>query len=113
MRQESGTITIDGVDISTLPLEYVRSSLAALPQEPYIFDGTIRLNLDPAKTVPDEELIAALKRVRLWDKIEQRGGLDETMNSKFLSQGETQLFVFARAMLRKSKVLILDEFSSR
>ncbi|KAL0941776.1 ABC multidrug transporter [Colletotrichum truncatum] len=109
---DSGSITIDGVDLSTLPHEYVRSQLVAVPQESYIFDGSVRLNLDPTKTVSDPDVIDVLKRVKLWDKVEERGGLDTTIDDKFFSQGEAQLLVFARAMLRKGKILILDEITS-
>ena len=113
IRQESGTISIDGTDITTLPHEAVRSRIVAVPQEPYIFDGTIRVNVDPAGDCSDDEIHIVLEKVQLLDKINARGGLDAGMNSKFLSQGETQLLAFARAMLRKSKIVILDEFSSR
>ncbi|KAK2593028.1 hypothetical protein QQS21_009282 [Conoideocrella luteorostrata] len=110
--QPAGTITIDGIDISTVPHQTVRSRVVALPQEPYIFDASVRINLDPGETVSDAKMIDALQRVQLWAKLEQRGGLDALMHGKFLSQGEMQLFVFARAMLRSGRVLVLDEFSS-
>jgi ABC-type multidrug transport system fused ATPase/permease subunit len=113
MQPDSGVITIDGLDISTIPHEHIRSRLAAVPQDVYIFDGTVRLNVDPNRTLSDEEIKHALEKVQLWSKIEQRGGLDAAIHDKFFSQGESQLLVFARAMLRKSKVLILDEFASR
>ncbi|KAK1728546.1 ABC transporter [Colletotrichum acutatum] len=112
MQVDSGTITIDDVDIATLPHEYVRSKIVAVPQEFYIFDGTVRLNLDPGQTASDEIIMAVLKRVQLWDKVEERGGLDAVIDDKFFSQGEAQLLVFARAMLRKGRVLILDEITS-
>ncbi|KAK1984403.1 ABC transporter [Colletotrichum cereale] len=112
MDLDAGSITIDGVDVSTLPHEYVRSKLVAVPQESYIFDGTVRLNLDPGETAPDSEVVTVLKKVQLWDKVAERGGLDAVIDDRFFSQGEAQLLVFARAMLRKGKVLILDEISS-
>ncbi|EXF80647.1 ABC transporter [Colletotrichum fioriniae PJ7] len=112
MDLDSGTIVIDDVDIATLPHEYVRSKIVAVPQESYIFDGTVRLNLDPGQTVSDAEITAVLKRVQLWNKVEERGGLDAVIDDKFFSQGEAQLLVFARAMLRKGRVLILDEITS-
>ncbi|KXH67726.1 ABC transporter [Colletotrichum salicis] len=112
MELDSGTIIIDDVEIATLPHEYVRSKIVAVPQESYIFDGTVRLNLDPGQTASDEEITAVLKRVQLWDEVEERGGLDAVIDDKFFSQGETQLLVFARAMLRKGRVLILDEITS-
>ncbi|KAF6819357.1 ABC multidrug transporter [Colletotrichum sojae] len=109
---DAGSIAIDGIDLSSLPHEYARSSLVAVPQESYVFDGTVRLNLDPGQSVLDTDVVEALKRVRLWDKVEGRGGLDAVIDGSFFSQGEAQLLVFARAMLRKSKVLILDEITS-
>ncbi|KAK1579629.1 ABC transporter [Colletotrichum navitas] len=112
MQLDSGTISIDGVDLSTVPHEYLRSRLTAIPQDVFIFDGTIRLNVDPKKTASDEDIKRALERVHLWGKIEQRGGLDVIINDAFFSRGESQLLVFARAMLMTSKVLILDEFTS-
>ncbi|KAK2038982.1 ABC transporter [Colletotrichum somersetense] len=112
MQLDSGTISIDGVDLSTVPHEYLRSRLTAIPQDVFIFDGTIRSNVDPKKTASDENIKRALERVHLWGKIEQRGGLDVIINDAFFSRGESQLLVFARAMLMMSKVLILDEFTS-
>lgn len=110
---DSGSITVDGIDLSTLPHEYVRSHLVAVPQESYIFDGSVRLNIDPTETVPDSDVVEALEKVQLWGKVEERGGLDALIDDKFFSQGEAQLLVFARAMLRKGRVLILDEITSR
>lgn len=111
---DTGSIAIDGVDLASLPHEHVRSSLVAVPQESYVFDGTVRLNLDPGRCVPDDaDVVEALKRVRLWEKVESRGGLDAVIEDGFFSQGEAQLLVFTRAMLRKGKVLVLDEITSR
>ncbi|KAI8257462.1 ABC transporter [Colletotrichum sp. SAR 10_77] len=109
---DGGSIIIDGIDLSTLPHEYVRSHLVAVPQESYIFDGSVRLNIDPTGTVPDSDVVEALDKVQLWGKVEERGGLDALIDDKLFSQGEAQLLVFARAMLRKGKVLILDEITS-
>lgn len=104
---------IDGLDISRLSYNVVRSGLVALPQEAYIFDDTVRMNVDPYKQASDERIVDVLSRVQLWEKVVARGGLDAEMYDSFFSHGETQLLVFARAMIRKSKVIILDEFTSR
>ncbi|KAK1991746.1 P-loop containing nucleoside triphosphate hydrolase protein [Colletotrichum falcatum] len=95
MDLDAGSITIDGVDISTLPHEHVHSKLVAVPQESYIFDGTVRLSLDPTETDPDSEVVTVLEKVQLGAKT-----------------GEAQLLVLVRVMLRKGKVLTLDEISS-
>lgn len=110
---DSGSITIDGVDISTVPRSHLRSKVVGLPQESYIFDGTVRLNVDPAESASDEVMQSTLEKVQLWAKIEERGGLDAVISEGMFSHGETCLLVFARALLRKSRVLLLDEFTSR
>lgn len=113
MNLSGGSIRIDGVDLETLPHEFVRTHIVALPQESYVFDASIRVNVDPTQTSTDERIIDVLKKVQLWSKVEARGGLDNLISNEFFSPGESQLLVFARALLRDSKVLILDEFTSR
>lgn len=113
MNLDTGSIRIDGVDLHSLPHEFVRTNLVALPQDSYVFDGTVRLNVDPNKASTDERIVEVLKKVKLWSKIEARGGLDNVIGDDFFSPGESQLLVFARALLRDSKILILDEFTSR
>ncbi|KAE9374390.1 putative multidrug resistance protein [Stipitochalara longipes BDJ] len=70
---ESGFIKIDGLDISTLPREKIRESLIAIPQDTFVLNDSIRLNLNPSITVSDEEIIAALEKVQLWTVIKSRG----------------------------------------
>lgn len=109
----SGSILIDDIDLSTLPREDIRSHLAAVPQDPYTFQGTVRENADPMETNGDPEIIDALIKCRIWNVLAANGGLEGSLNDIALSNGQKQLFCFARAMLRPSKIVVLDEAMSR
>jgi ABC-type multidrug transport system fused ATPase/permease subunit len=107
-----GQIFIDGIDISKISLKNLRSVLNIIPQSPVVFSGTLRYNLDPLRHYTDAELWDALEAVQLKPKINKLEDKLHTQVAEYgsnFSVGECQLICVARAILKHSKILLIDE----
>jgi ATP-binding cassette, subfamily B, multidrug efflux pump len=111
----AGRIRLDGTDLAALDLSEVRRRVGWVSQEPFLFAGTVRENIDPEGRLGEERLLAVLAEVGALAAVERLGGLQAVLSErgKNLSAGERQLLCLARALVPQPGLLILDEATSR
>ena len=111
---KSGIITIDDINTQQINLDFLREHLSIVPQDPFLFEGTLRDNIDPLKKYSDEQILKVLNDFCLFNELNNKEKLEYEIkeNGKNLSPGQKQLICFARAVIKNNKIVILDEATS-
>ncbi len=113
---DSGIVSIDGLNIASVPLSILRSRISVVTQDSYIFSGTVRSNLDPFGMYKDEAIQSALERALVWKSVQVKlKGIYGLLDSKggSLSHGEKSQIGLARALLKNSKIILIDEATGK